>query len=219
MNRPSLASINAWTAHERRCLDVLCAALSSFPIADLDESEESLNRRLYQHITQTAREIERRDGVTLPVVVPEGRNPPLVSDQERAAREDKRPDFYWGYHDPDGEEPARQFVLECKRLTLASSSWVYAEQYVIAGVKRFTSPQHGYGEQAWTAAMVGYLQRSDPATALADVNNYLSAAGLPTLTPSAGTDTPSTIRHQHQLIRTIYPSPFGLVHLWRHPSS
>lgn len=216
MTRPSLASVDAWGAHERRCLDVLIAALRGFPIVDLDESEEALNRRLCLQINQTAREIERRDGVSLPVVVPEGRNPPLVSDRERAAREDKRPDFYWAYHDPDGDEPARQFVVESKRLTLASSSWVYAEQYVIAGVKRFVSPQHGYGEQAWTAAMVGYLQRSDPARALADVNEHLKAAGLPELTPEHSPHA-GTSRHQHQLTRPITPSPFRLVHFWREP--
>ena len=143
MSRPSLVSIDAWGAHERRCVELLHSALDALAPIGLDESEDEL-------------------GTTLPVVVPEGLNPPLATDEQRATREFKRPDFYWAYHDPDGDEPARQFVVECKRLTAAGATWVYTEQYVIAGVRRFVAVDHGYGKEAWAGAMVGYIQRIPP---------------------------------------------------------
>lgn len=216
MTRPLLASFDAWHAHERLCIDLLRTALSGFAVSDPDESEDELNRRLYLHITETARAIERRDGVTLPVVVPEGQNPPLVSDQERAAREFKRPDFYWAYHDHDGDEPARQFVVECKRLTIPSSGRRYTEQYVIEGIRRFATVEHGYGKQAWAAAMVGYVQQIDPAVARTEIDGFLSTATLPTLDPEQSPDQ-GIARHRHQLDRPFAQSPFRLLHLWRIP--
>lgn len=216
MSRPSLTSIDAWGAHERQCLELLRVALDTFPLNDLDESEEELNRRLYLHISQTARAMEQRDGISLPVIVPEGLNPPLATDQQRAIREFKRPDFYWAYHDPDGDEPARQFVVECKRLTTASSAWVYTQQYVIAGVKRFATTNHSYGKQAWAGAMVGYVQRITPDLARSEVNAYLDTAGLPTL----GQALPVGHRVSscsHELDRQFAHTPFRLLHLWRRP--
>ncbi len=47
----------------------------------------------------------------------EGRNPPVASDAERAAREHKIPDFYWAYIDHLAVNPlaaARQFVVDAK---------------------------------------------------------------------------------------------------------
>lgn len=217
MNPPSFLSLNAWAAHERLCLRLLEAALRKFPVVDPDEGEDALNRRLYFHITETGRDIERAEGVTLPVVVPEGLNPPLATDEERAAREHKRPDFYWAYHDHDGREFARQFVVECKRLTLPSRSWVYSEQYVVAGVRRFASTEHGYGAQAWAGAMVAYLQNLQADEALAQVNQYLGVTGLPELPP--GTDSAGTRRLAHKFSRPFDHSPFSLFHIWRLPDA
>jgi len=216
MSRPSLVSIDAWGAHERRCAELLHSALDALAPIGLDESEDELNRRLYFHICQTARAIEQRDGTTLPVVVPEGLNPPLATDEQRATREFKRPDFYWAYHDPDGDEPARQFVVECKRLTAAGATWVYTEQYVIAGVRRFVAVDHGYGKEAWAGAMVGYIQRIPPDRAHSEVNAHLGTAGLPPLGRVPGASA-SVSGFGHELDRAFVHSPFRLLHLWRLP--
>ena len=141
---------------------------------------------------------------SLPVIVPEGLNPPLATDEQRAIREFKRPDFYWAYHDPDGDEPARQFVVECKRLATASSAWVYPEQYVIAGVKRFATTNHSYGKQAWAGAMVGYVQRITPDLARSEVDAYLDTAGLPAL-GQALPSGPSREQLQPRTQQTICP--------------
>jgi hypothetical protein len=189
---------------------VLSEALARFEMPDPRESEDELNRRLYRCIVEAAGEIEKREGIELPVVVPEGRNPPLVSDKERNEREFKVPDFYWAYHDHDGDEPARQFVVECKRLTRASQGWVYTEQYVTAGVMRFIAVTHAYGKATPSGAMVGYLQELDHDAALVAVNACLKGAGLRELRPPT---------LDHLLDRSFPDSPYCLRHLWRAPEA
>jgi hypothetical protein len=138
----------------------------------------------------------------------------LVSDRQRAAREFKRPDFYWAYHDHDGVEPARQFVLECKRLTHASSGWVYTEQYVTAGIARFVSAEHGYGKASPSGAMIGYLQRMSADDALDEVNGHLGVVALP-LVEAAGSSTLGITTLAHGLTRSFPDSPYRLRHFWR----
>jgi len=208
-----LTSLDLWARHERWCLQVLTAALERFDLPDPSESEDELNRRLYGRIVEASRAIEKREGIELPVVVPEGRNPPLASDRERCEREFKVPDFYWAYHDHDGDEPTRQFVVECKRLTRASRGWIYTDQYVTAGVMRFIAVTHGYGKAAPSGAMVGYLQEFDHDAALAAVNACLESGSLPQLQPAKET-TPLPIL-DHLLDRSFPDSPFRLRHLWR----
>lgn len=212
MSRLLLSSGELWERHERRCLEVLIGALLRFRLDRTDESEGELNRRFYLCLLEAARDIERRDDVELPVVVPEGQNPPLLSDQARAAREFKRPDFYWAYHDHDGPEPARQFVVECKRLTPASRRWVYTDQYVEAGIARYTSEAHGYGKAAPSGAMVGYVQTLGVGTAEAHVNAALETSGLPRLGRSPAPSGLSAFTHDLQ--RTFPHSPFRLRHFW-----
>jgi hypothetical protein len=209
MKQPLLSSVDLWARHERRCLEVLTVALARLSVPDPDETEDELNRRLYRCIAEAARAIERRDGIELPVVVPEGRNPPLASDSQRAAREFKRPDFYWAYHDHDGEEPARQLVVECKRLTRAASRWIYTEQYVTAGITRFVTIDHGYGKEAPSGVMVGYLQSMDAETALAEVNDHLQTANLPHALAAHG-HTGQLTQLEHLLQRGFPHSPFRL---------
>jgi hypothetical protein len=213
MTLTSLTSLDAWARHEQRCIQVLTAALERLDLPDHKESEDELNRRFYFCLLEAARAIEKRDEIELPVVVHEGRNPPLASDQERNQREFKRPDFYWAYHDHDGDEPARQFVVECKRITVASSSWVYTEQYVSAGVMRFIAVAHAYGKAAPAGAMVGYLQALDEADAAAAINACLQQASLPDL--NLVTDPPPVSERGHSFTRSFPESPFRLRHFWR----
>lgn len=213
MTLTSLASLDLWARHEKRCVEVLTTALERLDLPDPDESEDELNRRFYFCIAEAARAIEKRDEIDLPVVVPEGLNPPLASDQERNEREFKRPDFYWAYHDHDGDEPIRHFVVECKRITLPSSSWIYTEQYVTAGVLRFIAVSHAYGKAAPAGAMVGYLQAVDEATAAAAINACLQQASLPELHPV--TEPPPLSERSHAVNRGFPESPFLLRHFWR----
>jgi hypothetical protein len=213
-DRPSLMSIDLWELHERRCMQLLREALILLDDGPADEGECDLNRRLYRSIIAAHTRAARDGTEQLPVVVPEGRNPPVESDAERATREHKIPDFYWAYVDHFAEPgAARQFVVECKRLTKATKNWNYTDQYVQAGVLRFVTVEHGYGKDARAGAMVGYLQTMDVGQALADVNASASTRGIPPLTiRHRPVDAPTEL--EHQLDRPFPDSPFVLMHLW-----
>jgi hypothetical protein len=181
-DRPRLTSINLWERHERRCLQMLRGAIALLAAGPADEGEPDLNRRMYRAIIAVQSADARRGLEQLSVVVPEGRNPPVASDARRTAREHKIPDFYWSYVDylaPEPEAVARQFVVECKRLTAATRDWDYIAQYVDAGVQRFVTEEHGYGKETPSGAMIGYLQTIDIDDALNGVNTHATAKGCP----------------------------------------
>lgn len=215
--RPSLTSMDLWERHQSRCMQLLRDALVSLATGPADEGEVELNRRLYQSIVAAEHaEAIRSGGQQLSVVVPEGHNPPVGSDAERVAREHKVPDFYWAYIDhlsPVPKDAARQFAVECKRLTAASKSWDYADQYVEAGVRRFITVEHAYGKEASSGAMVGYLQAMTVQEALEAVNASASARKIPTLTLRQQT-TSGPVELDHELARPFPISPFSLLHFW-----
>jgi hypothetical protein len=214
--RPRLSSLDLWAAHERRCIELLRAGLSLLAADPGGESEPDLNRRLYRAIVRASHAAAGAGDAPPPVVVPEGRNPPAVSDRERAEREFKIPDFYWAYIDdlaPDPAAAAKQFVVECKRLTLASKDWVYTEEYVRSGIARFISLGHGYGMDMASGAMVGYLQEIRLDDALAEVNAHAHADSIPPLSLNARSGEDSADL-DHHLTRSFPESPFHLLHLW-----
>jgi hypothetical protein len=214
--RPLLSQLNLWEAHERTCLDLLGRALALLAGDPGGEVEDDLNRQLYRCIIRATQEAARSGTQNLPVVVPEGRNPPVGSDAVRAKREHKIPDFYWpvvDHQEPDAARAARQFAVECKRLTAPTrADWVFTEQYVVAGVLRFMREEHGYGKDSASGAMVGYLQDMTLDNALREVNACGGEHALPPL------QRRRTIRDgaelNHDLERPFPESPFRLLHLW-----
>lgn len=126
------------------------------------------------------------------------------------------PDFYWAfiYHLAiDSIAAARQFVVECKRLTLPSKNWMYTEQYVQAGISRFVTVEHAYGKEVPSGAMVGYLQVIALDQAMSEVNSCAVAEKLAPLHLSdRGTKRRAEL--DHQLERGFPDSPFRLIHLW-----
>jgi hypothetical protein len=215
-DRPRLTSIDLWQRHEQRCLHTLLAAIARLAAGPADEGEPELNRRLYRAII-AVQGADARDGLEqLSVVVPEGRNPPVASDTGRAPREHKIPDFYWAYVDyldPDPDAVACQFVVECKRLTVATKNWDYAAQYIHAGVLRFVTEEHGYGKGTPSGAMIGYLQNMDVDEALSQVNGHATAEGLSALN-IRDRSVDAIIELDHQLDRPFPDTPFLLMHIW-----
>jgi hypothetical protein len=215
-DRPRLASIDLWQRHEQRCLQTLRAAIVRLATGPADEGEPELNRRLYRAII-AVQGADARDGLEqLSVVVPEGRNPPVASDAQRAPREHKIPDFYWAYVDyldPDPDAVACQFIVECKRLTAPTKDWDYIARYVHSGILRFVTEEHGYGKDTSSGAMLAYLQDIDADQALRGVNAHVRASGLPALTIRDRT-VDALIELDHQLVRLFPDSPFLLTHLW-----
>ncbi len=215
--RPLLTSIDLWGNHERRCLRILRDALELLEPPGDNEREVDINRRLYFCLVRASHAIAAGgSGETLPAPVPEARNAPSATDEERATREHKIPDFQWGYIDHLASNPAaaaRQFVVECKRLTVASKNWVYTEQYVQAGIARFVSPEHAYGKDTPSGAMVGYLQTMQLDQALDEVNRCAVAERLAELALTSQ-NSARRIELEHALDRTFAETPFRLVHLW-----
>lgn len=215
-DRPRLTSINLWHRHQQRCVQMLRDAIALLADGPTNEGEIDLNRRLYRAIIAVQGADARRGLEQLSVVVPEGRNPPVGSDVQRAVREHKIPDFYWSYVDylaPEPEAVARQFVVECKRLTAATRNWDYIAQYVNAGVLRFVTEEHGYGKETPSGAMIGYLQAMDVDDALSGVNGHASAKGL-SLLAIRDRSADALVELDHRLDRPFPDTPFLLMHLW-----
>lgn len=220
-HRPRLTSINLWQRHEQRCVQTLRDALGLLADGPTGEGEPELNRRLYRAIIDVQIADARRGLEQLSVVVPEGHNPPAATDPKRTPREHKIPDFYWAYVDylaPEPDAVARQFVVECKRLTAATKDWDYTAQYIHAGILRFVTSEHGYGKGAPSGAMVAYLQQMDIDETLSQVNAHARTSGLATLAIRLRQPN-EPVELEHQLERPFPDTPFLLLHLWMRVST
>ena len=212
-HQPQLSSIDLWSEHEQLCKELLSKALATLDDKAADDDETVLNRHLYKAIIRVSF-WAAQSGEHIPPVIPEGRNPPAASDQERADREFKIPDFYWAYIDPLADDPndaSKQFVVECKRLTNPIAR--YTRAYVKSGIARFINVGHGYGKGMQSGAMAGYLQEVSLDDALSGVNNVASEDSIATLAVSRRTGETSA-EFRHHVIRPIPVSPFHLTHLW-----
>jgi hypothetical protein len=219
MSEPALrlSEIDHWGLHVGRCLRVLRRALDLLATNAVAEplDENVLNRELYWCLLEAHRQLGSAAPPAPPI--PEARNPPNSSDVERAVRENKIPDFQWGVFDDNAVDPrdsARHFVVECKCLfETRRSDWVYTEQYVVAGIRRFIDPGHGYGKGMDRGAMIGYVQQLTIAEALDRVNASARTHAVPMLAAGAlrGADAAD---FEHDLQRPFHASPFHLHHLW-----
>ncbi len=211
--RPQLSSLDLWSDHEQLCKQLLRDALAELEDSPIDADENDLNRLLYRAIIRVSQRASE-SGDHVPVVVPEGRNPPAASDKERAEREFKTPDFYWAYIDPLASDPndaSKQFVVECKRLAKPISR--YAREYVKSGIARFINIGHGYGKGVRSGAMVGYLQEVFLDEALMGVNRQAAEDAIPDLL-ALRRDGESSAELVHQVTRQFTVSPFQLTHVW-----
>ena len=220
MSRPNLREIRYWENQERRILAILTLALQKLANeAELPRHEDRLNRRLYFYILEAIRELTQRGLKFTAYPMYEANNQPDADDEERAAREGKRPDFQFGYVDqqePDARRSAKQYVVECKRLGDSGTAWNLNSNYIERGVIRFRDEGHGYGMGGNTGAMIGYLENTTAEAVLEAVNPVAQDNDLPELTLSAaeGWLEGGVNRLEHQFERDVPPSPFALRHLW-----
>jgi hypothetical protein len=214
--KPRLSSLDLWAAHERQCLLLLRRALTALAADCVSEAEDDLNRELYWHLVRANHEAARDGEPPLPPVTYEGRNPPSASDEERARREFKIPDFAWGLTDHLATDPrrsAKHFVIECKRLTRpVRRDWIYTKQYIVAGVLRFVREEHAYGKDMRSGAMVGYLQDILAADAIHAVNATAAREAIAALLVRQSNE--DEVDLEHDLDRPFPESPFRLQHLW-----
>ena len=221
MSQPRLSRLLIWERHEHRVVEVLLAALTILrDKPDLPQLEVDLNRKLYFCLLEAIRGLWESglDGFDHPPT-PEGHNPPDPDDEQRAARENKKPDFYWGYIDhlePDSRRSARYYVIECKRLgNPTSSNWILNQNYVGQGILRFVTEEHGYAKGEKSGAMVGYVQNMDLDDILSEVNGTCLTESIPRLgLSSGGWQIRRTSRLDHELDRPFSESPLHLSHFW-----
>jgi len=216
MTALQLTSLNLWGDFESLCTGLLRDALTDLAGDPSGTSENDLNRGLYRAIVRASHRFAQQAEIPPSVVVPEGRNPPAATDDERVAREHKIPDLYWAYIDPlveDPNEAAQQFVVECKRLANPTRDWIYTSEYVDSGVARFVTIEHSYGKGMASGAMVGYLQDIPIDDALREVNARTKTHSIPPLVLNARVgDTEADLGHD--LVRSFAQSPFHLTHVW-----
>jgi hypothetical protein len=213
---PSLRARNYWRKREAQFLAVLKRALVLLRMENfIPEAECDLNRRLYFCLLEATRELCPKDGIA---PTWECNNQPDPDDEARARREQKRPDFQWIYldqYEPDPRRSSKQFVVECKRLGMASrADWVLNLNYVEHGICRFRDSQWAYARRFVSGAMVGYWQAMEAEQVLREVNavarkNALTELALEGTWNYAGV---STLGHTFE--RSFEVSPFHLHHLW-----
>lgn len=220
MGRPNLKQLDFWKKHEERVLQVLTIALRLLAShRGLPTAENPINRKLYVCILRAIRQLHE-DGIDL-VSYPmyEANNQPDVLDEVRAAREDKRPDFQFGFIDdqePNPDASAKQYVVECKRLgDSGSSKWVLNTNYVEHGVLRFRDEEHGYGKGSPSGAMIGYVQNTTAQSILREVNEAAVARKIARITLSREGWQPADVSVlTHRFNRAFRPTSFELRHLW-----
>ena len=216
----SLRDLDIWAIHADRCTAVLRRALELMSKLQLSSTlnEVALNREMYFCILAAQRELGARGQAPLAPVIPEGHNAPAATDAERADRENKIPDFQWGLTDDqvaDVRKSAKHFVVECKKLAKPRRpDWIYTEQYVVAGARRFVTRGHGYGMGVRDGAMVGYVLTFALPDPLNEVAGHLARLGFPPLVEITRQDT-DYVEMTHSLDRPFAESPFRLDHLWR----
>ena len=215
-----LTDLQIWPNHVKRVLAVLSLALDKLATEDnLLPAEKHLNL-IFSACVRSANLELRRDGRGVEWLPSfdgiKGRYP---EDERNPPDAEKRPDISWSMYDSQESDPTWQekaFDVECKRLGEPTSrTWILTKQYVIGGIRRYTSDSHRYGRYATDGAMVGYVQNASLQGLLNEVNAYCREHDLPEIILSEdGWQADSTSRLMHLLRRSGMPSPYKLVHLW-----
>ena len=220
MKRPRISGSRIWWNHELRVLNILKRALERLCLEEnLDECEDSLNRRLWRRMNDEKANLPNEEESPW-LIMYESRNQPDANDTASALGEKKIPDFQCGYVDTteeDAQKRQNQYVIECNRVgTLVNTKGGFNRNYVHRGILRFVTADHGYGKSAQSGAMVGYIRSMRSADILSEVNRHATKAKLPsvTLCGNAWIDEGVTRLEQKLDRPKVPPTPFSLRHLW-----
>jgi hypothetical protein len=221
MSRPRISKLPIWERHEQRVVDLLRAALVILRgKTNLPQSEILLNRELYFCLLEANRNLWNLGlgGFDHPPIS-ESHNPPDPDDEKRASRENKIPDFNWGYIDhlePEPRRSARYYVIECKRLGKPPrTDWILTKNYVLNGIFRFITEEHSYAKGEKSGAMVGYVQSMELDDILDEINATCISQTIPPIDPPRdGWQNGGISFLRHQVARTFAVSPFKLTHFW-----
>jgi len=209
-----------WINFENKVSEVICLGLSYLlEKHDLQEKEDEINRTLYfcfQKANYLLQKQEPKRGDYIPIY--ESRSQPFYNDEERANREDKRPDFQWVKTDLSTTNPynsAKQYVVECKRLGNPSSdTWILNKNYIVNGIKRFISEKWGYGKGTPTSAMIGYIQSMVLQDVLNEVNQNAIKNNIPELIPKSSLNEKGVSKLHHSINCVYEEKELKLKHFW-----
>lgn len=223
MQKPTVVGINqrqSWKSYNNNIIKVIIEALNILRSRDdLIVNEVDLTRKLFFCFKRAAYKLHLNHHLP----TPEGNNPPYEGDEQRATREDKRPDFYWQFCDDTSDDPRwcdRRFVLECKRLGSprpSSPDWKLNKNYLYDGIGRFLTKEYGYAKGDESAAMIGFVESMEFDVILREVNANIAtyASTVPPLSLSEeGWRYDDVSRLEHMLVRSFPISPFQLLHFW-----
>jgi hypothetical protein len=213
---PHLLSQNFWKKHQDRCLLTVERALVLLrQTGNLPESEVDLNRLLHFCLLRASRELYPENEIAPST---ECNNQPDPDDETRVKREQKRPDFQWIFldrYEPDPLRSSRQFVVECKRLGMATrADWILNKNYTNHGIGRFRETEWAYAKGVSSGAIVGYWQSMEADDVLTEVHEESRAKSFPDMVLESAWKPGDVSRLQHDFERSFQGSPFRLHHLW-----
>jgi hypothetical protein len=221
MNRPRITEIDLWANHEARVLEIFSLALKMLKNEHLlPDQEDALNRKLLFCVHRANRVLSADNrGLNSPPFY-EAQNQPNADDKTRTEREDKRPDFQWGFYDHqeiNPEKSAKYYILECKRLgSPPSPNWILNKNYILNGVCRFKKPEWDYAKSFRSGAMIGYIQSMRIDEIFREVNDFALQASLSTIAISGDNPQDNAVNKLNQRLDRpeVLPTPFDLRHLW-----
>src|SRR5690606_8733208 len=116
--QPRLSKLNLWKRHEERVCEVLAHALVLLQNkSGLIQDEDELNRELFFCLREANAYFYAQGRGVENTLDYDSKNQPSSLHSRKAPREDKRPDFQWGFRDPSEQDPQKQekpFCIECK---------------------------------------------------------------------------------------------------------
>ena len=203
-----------WKTWEKSVLEIFSTALLELTSREsLPDKENELNRLLAQIVRECRRKwciFNGRELPGLPFYQVKGQ--PDSGDAMKQPKENKVPDFTWGFTDYLNNAD-KNYHVECKRL--GENKYHYCKEYVTHGIKRFVEKEWSYGCGCESGLMIGYIQDMEFEDILHWVNHYAQKHSLPSLTLKDRWKKKSTNRLENWLNRPEVPvSLFKLVHLW-----
>ncbi len=216
-----------WERHERLLLDVFLLALESLrrrgdlPTRPVSSSSTRVEDDLSKRLAVELREATFDLGLDHPPKW-ELPRPPKSDAGLDGPGVGKRPDFTCEVRDIAATSSADAWLyyhIECKCLgEPPSRTWIYNENYVKEGIRRYLDPEYGYGERAPSGAMIGYVLSMTFEKILKEVNAFLGApSDLGSVPPIRFPSTRSgEIARVAQMLDRgrVVPRRFTLRHLW-----
>lgn len=205
---------DTWENWEKTVLEIFKMAMAELISSKpLPEKEDELNRKLYCVLRECRRKwciSNNREVQGHPVYLAPGQ--PGLKDAAKQPKENKIPEFTWGFTDYQNDED-KNYHVECKRLMEKKSH--YCKEYVKNGMRRFVEKEWSYGFGCESGLMIGYVQGMGFGDILRWVNHYAAEYSLPGLILEGQWEKKGISLLENRFQRPGVPiSPFRLEHLW-----